>query len=54
MSNPSSFNFKGNNKRESVFKRVVQVASSQLLQEIHVKRENIVSLRLSFKNNSMN
>lgn len=51
---PSFFNLKGNNKSKLVFKRVVQVVSSDLFQEICIKSENIVSWRLSFKNNGVN
>ena len=49
-----SFNLKRNNKSKLVFKRIVQVVSNKLFQEIRIKSENIVSSRLSFKNNGVN
>lgn len=51
---PSLFNLKGNNESKLAFKRVAQVVSSHLFQEIYIKSENIVSWRLFFKNNGVN
>ena len=47
------FCLKGNNRSKSVFKRVFKVVSSQLLQEICIKSENVIFMRLSFQKNGV-
>ena len=47
------FRLKVNNKPKSLSKRGVQVIYCQFSQEIRIKKENIVSSRLSFQGNAM-